>query len=392
MSGWSVALLAGRRDGAESDVASVLHGLELAVTVVEAIDAAAEALEAADVELIVLDVDGLAMDGPSLLACVRSHANGAHIPVLLIGSPEQTAAAAALLEAGATTALLGSVEAKTLSVVIENLLRCFRESCRLREDLQLEQAGARASKLLLDSLAVELDHRLAQVVDAAEQAMLAGTISSREDPTGWARAALQQSTQARRVLNSAKPYLQLISSQVAVDTTIASLRRIVADSLGDIERLSIARSVGIEIGDVPDLHVECDRPAIRRAISATITTAMLEAPVGATVLFDSAMTPDDGVAIRVATFAEVVEPAEPERSLAEALRERAKIPGEISEISSFDLVLARTVVEAHGGSIERRVRPGEGVTITLVLPSELVFHHDGHGECCEDEGSTAYGG
>jgi signal transduction histidine kinase len=49
---------------------------------------------------------------------------------------------------------------------------------------------------------------------------------------------------------------------------------------------------------------------------------------------------------------------------------RAEVPGGSKPGSGLGLFISRSIVEAHGGSLEVSSRPNEGATFTIALPAE----------------------
>jgi signal transduction histidine kinase len=121
--------------------------------------------------------------------------------------------------------------------------------------------------------------------------------------------------------------------------------------------------VALETGsddDVPLLAV--DRVRIGEVLSNLVSNALRHTPAGGTVTLRM-IHADAGVAFEVADTGEGI----PADELATVFDRFAKSPE--SRGAGLGLAIAKSLVQAHGGSISAASEPGRGTTIRFVLPA-----------------------
>jgi signal transduction histidine kinase len=122
------------------------------------------------------------------------------------------------------------------------------------------------------------------------------------------------------------------------------------------------RGIRIDAGfttDIPMLNVDPQR--ICEVLTNLLSNAVRHSPDGGTVTIDGDRT-DTGVVIRVADDG----PGIPERDLARVFERFYKSPD--SQGSGLGLSIAKSLVEAHGGTISAANRSGGGAVVSIVLP------------------------
>ena len=136
--------------------------------------------------------------------------------------------------------------------------------------------------------------------------------------------------------------------------------------VGDLveEAVAAARATGSDVsarleGPLPLVRGDADR--LRQALDNLIGNAVRVSPPGAEVQV-GAERHDGAVRITVTDGGPGVAAADRER-IFEAFEQAGNRPG-----AGLGLHVARTIAEAHGGTVELDSTPGEGATFALVLP------------------------
>jgi len=116
-----------------------------------------------------------------------------------------------------------------------------------------------------------------------------------------------------------------------------------------------------EVGTgLPSLDV--DRVRIGEVLANLLANAVRHTPSGGTVTLEASMNPQ-GVAFAVTDTGEGI----PADELAHVFDRFAKSPE--SRGAGLGLAIAKSLVQAHGGTISARSEPGRGTTIRFVLPA-----------------------
>ena len=147
--------------------------------------------------------------------------------------------------------------------------------------------------------------------------------------------------------------------------TDVDLARLVEDAVGTAaigqDEVRVRASVGAQ--QLPT--VRGDRERLRQVLTNLIDNAIKYSPSGDEVAVH--VEPENGaVRISVADHGPGI-PYDQQRLIFEKFG-RADVPGAAKPGSGLGLFIARSIAEAHGGTIEVRSRPNEGATFVLTLP------------------------
>jgi signal transduction histidine kinase len=138
-----------------------------------------------------------------------------------------------------------------------------------------------------------------------------------------------------------------------------ALRELVSDCVADCAPRATARGVALVLGDAPDVVVSLDKHKVKQAIGNLLDNAIAASEPGMHVDVESGA--DDG-AVRI-----VVRDHGP--GIAPEIRERLFTPFATTKPDGIGLglVLARELVQAHGGTLEWRAAD-PGTTFVVELP------------------------
>ena len=113
-------------------------------------------------------------------------------------------------------------------------------------------------------------------------------------------------------------------------------------------------------------HVRGDRERLRQVVSNLIDNAIKYSPAGERVDVSATATGNGMVRVDVRDRGPGIAP-EQQRLIFEKFG-RADVAGSAKPGSGLGLFIARSIAEAHGGSLEVESARGRGATFTLTLP------------------------
>lgn len=134
------------------------------------------------------------------------------------------------------------------------------------------------------------------------------------------------------------------------------------------------QNVAIQIDTEPGVHqIRVDSQRMAQVLGNLVSNALRHTPGGGTVTL-SAQNAGNGVVLRVQDTGEGIAPEDLPHIFARFYRaDRARTNnGE----SGLGLSIAKSIVEAHGGSIRASSDPGEGTTFTIELPATATHQAD----------------
>jgi signal transduction histidine kinase len=111
--------------------------------------------------------------------------------------------------------------------------------------------------------------------------------------------------------------------------------------------------------------VRADRERLRQVLTNLIDNAVKYSRSGDTVVVRA--VPENGVVSISVTDRGAGIPYDQQGLIFEKFG-RAEVPGSSKPGTGLGLFIARSIAEAHGGSLDVRSRPDEGATFTLTLP------------------------
>jgi signal transduction histidine kinase len=146
--------------------------------------------------------------------------------------------------------------------------------------------------------------------------------------------------------------------------TDVDLGRVVQDA---VATASIGQDEVRVLADVQELPpIRGDRERLRQVLTNLIDNAVKYSPVGAEIAV-SATRENGAVRIAVSDQGPGI-PHEQQRLIFEKFG-RVESPGGSKPGTGLGLFIARSIAEAHGGTLEVRSRPDAGATFTLTLPT-----------------------
>jgi len=132
-------------------------------------------------------------------------------------------------------------------------------------------------------------------------------------------------------------------------------------------RLAKGKGVTVSMGATAPAVVQGDAGALRRALLNLIDNAVKYTPAGGSVVISLERTAD-GVALVVEDTGIGIDPADARRIFEPFVRLDAGRSRDTGG-SGLGLAIARSIVLAHGGTLEVESRPGGGSRFTIRFPA-----------------------
>jgi signal transduction histidine kinase len=251
-----------------------------------------------------------------------------------------------------------SLSTLPLHAILKRLNDTRLESERRREELLAarDELDRRERLATIGQTAATVFHQVSRHHGAI--GIYAHLLSRGSDPTA-ARA------HAARILTSVDDANRVIEELLrfgqdrALNLYPHALRELVAECVADCAPRATARGVALVLGDAPDVVVSLDKHKVKQAVGNLLDNAIAASQPGMHVDVESSA--DDGV-VRI-----VVRDQGP--GIAPEIRERLFTPFATTKPDGIGLglVLARELVQAHGGTLEWRAAD-PGTTFVVELP------------------------
>ena len=301
--------------------------------------------------LAVVDLMMPGLNGFALIQCMRGHPRTRHMPIVVVTSSDDRAAIDKALEVGASAFITKPVMWATFKAHIGHLLRLAATADAAERALAQKTALIEAHGALFAALAAVSHAGLRR----AELAVDAG--NDRE-------AALRGAGHCTTAMATVER-LRACHAMIARPEAVADTFHDLAGLLGPAVAAVRDRADGLDVRLVPTeppLEAACAREAMIAAIALALSVLAVRAGAGASLAVDAVLEPDR-LAIRLLVRGVAWKPIEVSEVAADLAL--TALQGQGSQ--AFDLALVRTLLVAHGGTLEP-VADG----LVLALPGESV--------------------
>ncbi|MBG0827876.1 PAS domain S-box protein [Planomonospora sp. ID67723] len=157
------------------------------------------------------------------------------------------------------------------------------------------------------------------------------------------------------------------TGELAVDPVPVPVRELVEQAVGAVAEEAREHGSVVEVRVGPDgRRVDADRDHLVRALSALISNAIKFSPPGAPVTVRASAV-GETVSIEVTDTGPGIPAAELPRIFEHFYRTRSATDQAVQG-AGLGLTIARSIVEAHGGTLTAASAPGSGSTFTITLP------------------------
>lgn len=194
----------------------------------------------------------------------------------------------------------------------------------------------------------------------------------------WGALSDPQATAVRRAAGASETMLRLVHDLLDVQAIEAGridlqprgvpLHALLAEAVEGNRMIAEAKSIGVRLGEVPEVRAVLDPHRIRQALDNLVSNALKFSHPGTAVVVSAAVK-GGWVEIRVVDQGQGIPEAEISRLFRDFGRASVKPTGGEKSIG-LGLAIVRRIAEAHGGSVSVESRPGEGSVFTVRLPLE----------------------
>lgn len=321
-------------------------------------------------KLAFVDLDMPVLDGYELIARIRAHPRTCNIPVVVITSSSHAEAIERAFAEGATSFLVKPVRWSTFEGQVRYLLRLTdcaeRSAARMRT---AEAVTAMTRAVCLKALA-SVRHRLSDL--RAHLGDLAMRADDRDAGSLWSRLEGLADDLARDHdnLRRAATACERTPLQVAVSDAPVPLVDIFA-TVAEASEDHPAAALEIDIpDDVLAARIACNRDSLANAVGQLLDNAHRHGHCAEPVKLAAKVHDDFMLTIIVEDRGAGMSPDFLNACLAPA----SALDGDVARSAdALGLILARAIIEAHGGRLEVRSSPGAGTTAMLSIPPHRIW-------------------
>jgi two-component system sensor histidine kinase KdpD len=236
---------------------------------------------------------------------------------------------------------------------------------RLRLDTEAQQAhllaeSEKLSKALLNSISHELRTPISAITTAADALVDSKTPSPLRDTL--AREIQESAARLNRLVSNLLDMTRLESGNVKPRMDWCDAADLINVALRQNERELSGHQVVLSLQQELPL-VKMDFVLIEQSLNNLLLNAAHYTPAGTTVEVKASATPEE-MTISVADHG----PGLPTESLPHVFEKFYRAPGAPAGGTGLGLSIVKGLVEAHGGRVEARNRPGGGAEFSIHLP------------------------
>ncbi|HSR09827.1 MAG TPA: heavy metal sensor histidine kinase [Thermodesulfobacteriota bacterium] len=180
------------------------------------------------------------------------------------------------------------------------------------------------------------------------------------------RSSLEEIERIARLVDGLLLLARADAGVLRMDIRPTDLKRVAEQVYGQATVLAEKKGVDLRLGTVEEISVPADPERLRRVLLNLVENAVKYTPCGGRVTISLGRR-GDRAAVRVRDTGMGIAPEERERIFDRFYRSAdARARGEGG--AGLGLCIARSIVEAHRGTIEVESAPGQGSTFTVLLP------------------------
>jgi signal transduction histidine kinase len=247
------------------------------------------------------------------------------------------------------------------------------QAARLAAARDEAAAGSRAKSRFLAAMSHELRTPLNAVIGFSEaiSAEPFGPLGD-EKYADYAKCINDSGAHLLSLINDILDLSRLDENAMALDEDIVILASLAEESVRMVRRQAEHAGVALTVdlpADLPDLRADARR--LRQVLLNLLANAVKFTPEGGAVHL-SAAHEEDGLSIAISDTGIGID----SENIPKALERFGQVDDRLGrrfEGSGLGLPLSRSLMEAHGGTLELDSEPGRGTTVTVTLPPERML-------------------
>lgn len=251
-----------------------------------------------------------------------------------------------------------------VSILVVRLLTRVKHALAVAQAAKVAAENATIAKdTVLAIVAHDLRNPLQTIGLSAD--ILASVVAGQGDRMETTVARIRRAAERTRTLvDNILSAANLGEQSLSVRPSIASLASVVDDSLSTLKPIAEFRSITLEVPEVETLggSLVCDPERIVQVLSNLVGNALKYTPSGGRVSVDVRRT-TEGIRFAVDDTGSGMTKDDLTHAFDRLWHGREPGHG-----SGLGLWIAKSFVEAHGGSIEAESRPGVGTRMSFLLP------------------------
>jgi two-component system cell cycle sensor histidine kinase PleC len=333
--------------------------------------AAAKALEENEFSVAIIDLRMPELDGFGLLQFIRNRPASADLPVIVATISEDEASIERAYRLGASSFTTKPINWAQFGRHVRFVVRNGAAERKLRQAMAEAEQASRLKNGLFILLSHELKTPLTSLIGFTDVLVtsLQGRLSEEE-----ARQFAHIDDAARRlnsIVGDILLYSRSLSGAAQLDIGHCAVADIIDDALSGVKRAVRDKAIDLCVRTPPsDAMVSCDAKLVQRAFHKLIDNAVKFAPKGGRVeiwvepgengscVF---LVRDDGPGMSESRLQECLSPfVQNDMSYTRQ-----------AEGLGLGLPVARSIADAHGGSLAFKTSPGDGMTASIHIPGGL---------------------
>jgi CheY-like chemotaxis protein len=316
---------------------------------------ALDTLERQAFDIAILDLDMPVMDGFAVIERARARPETRYLPIIVVTGREDVVSIERAFALGATSFLCKPINWNVFRHQVDYVLKVARVERRLRAANQdLERLAALRSRELavLEREVEKATDSIAQLPDSGSAA-----VQDVEEAGERLRLTMQRVNRASDILTGAAGFAQrTVSAGEVAAAAIDALRR----------TAGVEAAERIEVFASEPLQVLCDENLVADALAEILQNALSASPPSKKVELRIVDAPPDRVRFEIKDSGAGIAEYRLELGIDELAPEHGtgSRPG-------LGLVLAKAVVDRHGGHFGIMSEPGQGTEVFLSLPAAV---------------------
>jgi signal transduction histidine kinase len=360
-------------------------------------DTALARLEAGDISLVLLDVMMARLSGLETLKAIRERWSPGELPVIMVSARSETDVVVKAISLGANDYVTKPVDFAICLARMQAQLDRHHSAAALRELMrtlearvaertqELEAAkraaeeASRAKSRFLANMSHELRTPLNAIIGFSQMIseLTLGT-DAIDTYREFAADIHRGGMHLLEVIDTILEFARLDSGAMPLEERAFSVTGLMNHAARALDPEASARGIRVGVASGPEASVLADERLLRRAVTALLSNAVKFSEGGGVVDMRWTVTAegtlrieveDHGIGMSQEDFPAALMPF---TQLDVALNRRHEGIG-------LGLPLAKAVVEHHGGALEVKSAPGEGTTVSLLLPPSRLTVPGGAG-------------